>query len=83
MDIEYLRKKFTDEYSENIKSEITSYNPDYVRWLEMKIIKNYSRESYIYKLELLVEFQNFAKKHSDGFFTIPDVTINDFLKQYE
>lgn len=38
MKAEDLRKEFTTKYDESVKSEVTSYNPDYVSWLEKKVI---------------------------------------------
>ena len=34
-----LRREFANKYSEKIRTELTTYNPDYVHFLEDKIVK--------------------------------------------
>jgi len=36
---EDIRKQFGNKYSEKIRSEITIFNPDYVCFLELEILK--------------------------------------------
>lgn len=95
MKSEDLRKEFTDEYSEKVKSEITSYNPDYVYWLEQKVVKNCSipdvitpfwlwlvREAKIDVIdaENAIEVRGFLE---EGDMLVPVITFAELLELYK
>jgi len=51
---EELRREFGNTYSEKIRSQITTYNPDYVYWLENKVLSKKKISVNIENLKALV-----------------------------